>query len=391
MLLASPSRPLPFTPGQARSASQGSDIFADGKLLGTVPFQREGEVPLNAVIGSGNDGRLALDLSTLGLDSLITPNETFFIRTRYPDDPSVVAPRNIVVRGLVEAPLELPVDELASKAAPMGVHLLECAGNFQGAGFGLMSAAEWTGVPVTHVLKGAEILPRATRVLISGIDRFTGAGAGSLPATSWVFTFEEIEASGAFLATEMNGVPLTKDQGYPIRLVVPGWYACACIKWVDQIVLVDDTAPNTDLMSEYAGPTYQDAHGPLDYLFASSRGGGRFGPRLAKDFKPATVDLAAMPVRIEKWFVRGEIVYRVVGILWGGDRTIRKLSMRFHPELPYEPVQDFDHITNATWTLWSHVWRPPSAADYEIQLRIDEPGIMTRRLDDGFYVRTFAL
>ena len=133
---------------------------------------------------------------------------------------------------------------------PWATHLVECSGNHRNGHFGLISVAQWRGVPVSKVVAKLTIRPQATRVLISGLERYSQPRLDSLPQTSWIFSFEQLEATGAFFATGMNGSPLRKDHGYPIRLIVPGWYACTCIKWVDQIVLVDDTAAATHLMRD---------------------------------------------------------------------------------------------------------------------------------------------
>ena len=140
----------------------------------------------------------------------------------------------------------------------MGVHLMECAGNTRAFHFGLMSAATWTGMPISDVLKPISNQAAATtRVLVSGFDKYQATSATSQPGASWIFTLDELKASRAFLATQMNGAPLTKDHGAPVRLVVPGWYGCTCIKWVDEITLVSDDAPATSQMQEYAARTHQ--------------------------------------------------------------------------------------------------------------------------------------
>lgn len=166
--------------------------------------------------------------------------------------------------------------------------------------------------------------------------------------------------------------PLPRDHGFPVRLIVPRWYGCACIKWVNEIALVDDDAPATSQMKEYAARTHQDGV-----------------PQLAKDFRPVSIDLAATPIRIEKWLVQGRLVYRVVGIMWGGSKPARVLLIRFNPSEPFVP---FDvcppPVTTDTWTLWSYVWRPTSPGRYRIVLKAGDPSIPTHRLDVFFYTRT---
>lgn len=350
-----------------------ADPFAGGDLLGIVPFTGEGG-PLNAAFGSGLDGRLFTDLSTLAANEQVTPNERYYIRTRYPDLLNPNAPWKIVIDGLVKTPLSLTLERLAPKVKPsLGPYVMECSGNGRFAAFGMLSAARWSGVPIADVLAMVDVLPQATRVLMSGFDSYSQPQSGtSTPDANWIFTVAELEKAGAFLATEMNGVPLPVDHGFPIRLMVPNWYGCTCIKWVDAITLVDDGAAATSHMQEFASRTHQDGV-----------------PALARDYKPATIEQAAMPVRIEKWRVAGSIVYRVVGIMWGGDRVTDKLSIRFASGQPYARVDVCPkQSTNQTWTIWSHAWRPGKAGAYTIALAIDDPSVRARRLAAGFYERT---
>ncbi len=111
-------------------------------------------------------------------------------------------------------------------------------------------------------------LRKATRVLVSGFDDHSQPSRSSVAGASWIFTFEQLEAAGAFLATEMNGKPLSPDHGFPVRLVVPRWYGCACIKWVNEILLVDEEAPVTSQMREFAG------RGHAQLSAKNARGGG---------------------------------------------------------------------------------------------------------------------
>jgi DMSO/TMAO reductase YedYZ molybdopterin-dependent catalytic subunit len=344
--------------------------LAEGKRVGTVPFEEPGRLPVGEVSGEGLGGRLALDLSTLTPGSLVVPNDRFYIRTRAPANLGEQEPWRLALRGLVAGPAELSLEDLARDAGPMGAHLLECSGNTPRRGFGLISAAEWSGVPVGRVLEKARVRRGTTRVLISGYDEHPRPSRGSVAGASWVFTFEDLEKASAFLATEMNGEPLSPDHGAPVRLVVPGWYGCCCIKWVNEIALVDEDVPSTSQMREFANRIHQEGV-----------------PLLAREFRPATMDLAAMPVRVEKWLTQGRVSYRVVGILWGGEKPTDRLMIRFNPAEKFTPVDSYAHETTTTWTLWEHPWRPAAVGRYRIELKVDDPKIPTRRLDLGYYAR----
>jgi len=371
--------------------SRGSATAEGERLLGTVPFVGEGDFPLETTVGEGLGKRRALDLSTLPPGAALTSQDEFFIRTGCPDRLPATTSWKVRVHGLVEAPLEVPIGDLKREAVPVGTHLLECAGNSRAAHFGFMSAARWNGVPLMRLLERVPRRPRATRVLVSGFDEHSTLDPGSVPGASWIFGLDQVRESGAFLATEMNDAPLSPDHGYPLRLVVPGWYGCTAIKWVNEIALVDDDAPATDHMREYAGRTHQDVAGPRDRSLIQA-GRRPEGPPLARDFQPATLDPAGLPVRVERrGAADGKVSYRVIGILWGGRVPPRALRIRFNPDLGFMPVGEIGSGAAGTWTVWSHRFRPPAPGRYRIELAVKDPDVRTRRLDMGFYAREIEI
>lgn len=353
---------------------QHGDPFSGGKQLGTVDFLNEPPVPLEVPEGSELDGRQYTDLSTLEAADIVTPGEKFYIRTRA----SVLLPNSstwqVKLGGLVERPANLAIESLRKTAKPMGAHLMECAGNVRQARFGLLSVGSWAGIPVPEILDRVKAKSAATRILVSGFDRYARESRTSVPGASWIFTREQLEKAGAFLATEMNGKLLALDHGAPVRLVAPGWYGCTCIKWVDEITFAGDEAGSTSQMREYAGRT-----------------GQKGVPELARDFQPAVIEQAAMPVRVEKWIVAGQIRYRVVGIAWGGTQPVKVLQIRFNPEEDYVPVDNFHQVKNDPWTLWTHDWAPKAPGTYAIRLAVKEPATPARRLDSGYYVRSVEI
>lgn len=351
-----------------------SDLSATGTLLGVVPFVDQADAVVGVVEGAGLDGRLALDLGTLDVGTLITPNAEFFIRTALPDGLDPAQPWSITIGGLVETEIELSLAALAAMPQVSRVVLLECSGNGSSRAFGLISAAEWSGVLLSTILEQVAALPEATAVLIAGFDEHSQPSTHSTPGCSWVFRFDELVAAGAMLATHMNGAPLPPDHGAPVRLIIPGWYGCCNPKWVDTITLVDDSEPATSQMIEFATRTHQTA-----------------AHELAVDYAPGIMQQAAMPVRIEQWMQGGELVYEIIGIMWGGSQITDALAIRFNDGEPI-PVELCDPpTTNDTWTLWSYIWRPTEIGEFEITMVIEDPTIPTVRLDSGFYARQVVI
>jgi len=354
----------------AQLQNEPDNPFRGGKQLGILEFTGESKAPLDTIIGAGLDARLFSDLSELTPGQFVTPTERFYVRTTASELLDPVKPWMINVRGLVQETVHLSLEELHKSARPMGMHLMECSGNTRATRFGLLSVGDWSGVLISDLL-ATRMKTRTERVMVSGFDQYPMKSATSIPGADWVFTVEQLRASKAFLATEMNGQPLSKDHGAPVRLVVPGWYGCTCIKWVNAITFVDENFLAPSQMQEFAARTDQQGV-----------------PKLARDYRPAIIDQAAMPIRVEKWFVDGRIKYRVVGILWGGSRLVKALEIRFNPEEDYFRVDHFSQTTNDPWSSWSHAWTPKTVGTYMIRLRVTDPLVETKRLDSGHYVRS---
>jgi len=351
-------------------ADPNLDALRGGSKVGILSFADEGKVPVGQLLGDELDGRLFADLSLLTPENPITPTNDFYIRTRASKRLDTMKPWSIQLGGLIEKPATLRAVDVGKMARPMGLHLMECAGNSRSAHFGMLSVADWHGVPIQEILQDTKPTSPSARVLISGFDQYSSESRSSIPGASWIFTSEQLKTSGAFLATKMNGQPLTPDHGAPVRLLIPGWYGCACIKWVNEISLVPDDAPATSQMQEYASRTMQTGV-----------------PVLTKDYRPALIDLAAMPIRIEKWFVRGKIKFRVAGIQWGGSSPIEGLEIRFNAKENFVPIEDFQASANDQWRFWSHVWSPQSSGKYFIRLRPKSPKAIAQRLNSGYYER----
>lgn len=346
-----------------------------GELVRTLPLYGPGatDVPLGPLFGEGLDARRYTDLSTLSAERMITPTAEMFVRTAAPaglprggdDWPITLHDREGERRATISAA------ELVRESMPQGTHVIECAGNSNPQNFGLMSAVAWDGVPLTTVLARAARPVGATGVLISGRDHETSPSPQSLPGASWILSLDDLDRLGAFLAVRLNGEPLTADHGAPVRLVVPGWYGCSWIKWVDRLQWVGDDARPTTQMLEFAFRTHQDGI-----------------PEVARDYLAPEIDLAAMPVRVEQRRVAGHTEYRVVGIAWGGARPADQLVLRFGSRdegvrVPVCPPAE----RGRSWALWTCRWRPAEPGYYDLTLKAADKGVRTRRLDLSFYVR----
>jgi DMSO/TMAO reductase YedYZ molybdopterin-dependent catalytic subunit len=301
-----------------------------------------------------------------------------FVRTAGPRDASrrTLEDWTIGVGGRERPSATFAVRDLIKAAKPMGAHLIECAGNNDPQNFGLMSVAEWDGVPLDVPLDKTAARDKTDVVLVSGWDH-SGPSARSVPGASWVFPLATFAERGAFLATGMNGEPLPLDHGAPVRLVVPGWYGCSWIKWVNTIRFVRDEEPTTPQMQEFARRTHQDGT-----------------PERALDYAPPVIDLAATPIRVEKRRIDGRLEYRIVGIVWGGQSSAERarLMIRFNPSDSFKSFTVCPTpTTHRTWSLWEYRWRPTQPGSYSIVLQAASPDIRARRLDLSFYIRRVVI
>jgi hypothetical protein len=274
----------------------------------------------------------------------------------------------------MEKPIDISAEVLTKKAGPMGIHGMECSGNTRSAHFGMMSVAAWDGVSLQEILKTAKPKTSGVGVLVAGFDRYEEESMTSEPGAGWIFTPDQLFSSNALLATKMNGQPLRADHGAPVRWMVPGWYGCVCVKWVNQIEFVSEDAPATSQMREYAGRTMQTGT-----------------PSLAREYQPAMVDRAAMPTRIEKWLIGGKIRYRITGIEWGGLGPSQGMEIRFDPSQKFVPVENIPPSPGNRWRFWSYEWSPPRTGRFTICLRLNAANIKARRLNSGYYDRSLDI
>ncbi|CAA9549260.1 MAG: hypothetical protein AVDCRST_MAG33-749 [uncultured Thermomicrobiales bacterium] len=200
--------------------------------------------------GLGKDTRLIQQGSTTfetpaGLfDSLLTPNELFFIRSNGPVSVEIdPAAWRLTIGGLVDQPMELSLADLEAMSPRTMTAFLECSGNSRGRfgddpaevegtkwGNGAIGNAEWTGVPLADVLEMAGVQAGAVDVVCQGGD-FEEMQRG-LP-------LETAMNGDVMIVWQMNGTDIPQVNGGPVRLIVPGWGGIASTKWIVGLEVID--------------------------------------------------------------------------------------------------------------------------------------------------------
>ena len=184
---------------------------------------------------------------------IITPSSLHFERhhSGVPEiDPSQ---HTLTIHGLVDRPLVFSVAEIRRLPSISRIHFLECSGNSGGEWrggstesdvqriHGLTSCSEWTGVPVATLLRECGVRAGATWVLAEGAD--ASKHDRSIPMKKML--------DDALVVYGQNGEPLRPEQGYPLRLLLPGWEGNANVKWLRRLKVMDQPAMSREETSKY--------------------------------------------------------------------------------------------------------------------------------------------
>ena len=206
--------------------------LAQGETV--VPFT---DLPETINLTPGPERRL-LDIRTI--DGPFTPKDQFFTTQHYGHPVVDPAAFRLNVSGLVDRPASLSLDELRRMGGKELVAGFECSGNRRPLQ-GLSGNGRWTGVPLRAVLSQAGVKPEAREFVFFGADH----GEEEVEFRTQKFKVEQqfgrslsreqAMSPEPFLAYALNGEPLTRHQGSPLRLLVPGWYGVANVKWLAQI------------------------------------------------------------------------------------------------------------------------------------------------------------
>ena len=297
---------------------------------------------------------LNLESPLATLNSVLTPNEQFYIRNHFSIPKLEVRDWRLKVEGAVERPLTLTYDDLMKMPSRAQVALLECAGNCRGFltpkakgvqwELGAVSNAEWTGVPLAALLDRAGVSKAAVEVILEGADKGEinqePKSPGTIPFVRSL-PLKKARRPEALLAYRMNGKELSAPHGFPLRAVVAGWYGMASVKWLSRIVITDRP--------------FQGYFQTLDYSYFERRWGlPNLMPITEMDIKSEI----ARPARHE--IIPANSSYRIYGATWAGESEVTKVDVSLDGGETWTEARLLDKSIPYSWRRWEHEWRTPS-------------------------------
>ena len=297
---------------------------------------------------------LNLEVPFATLDSFITPTKSFYVRSHFPIPKIDRNKWRLRVEGEVERPFEINYGELIKLESEKIPVTLECAGNNRNFlepkvkgvqwGLGAVGNAEWTGVPLSVLLDRAGVKSTAREIILEGADRGKLEDPKSPPGEmNFARSIPMKKASDVLLAYKMNDVDLPAENGFPVRAIVPGWYAVASIKWLKRIIVTDKP--------------FNGYYQTLDYSYWRREG------ELAE-----LVPLREMQIKAE--IARpseGETVpansnARVRGTAWTGDGEIMKVEISSDDGATWNEAKLLGESKPNSWRLWEFNWKTPARA-----------------------------
>ena len=322
------------SPSDKHRARQG---LIAASSLGMIIRERE---PLNLEMPFGS------------LDGFITPVDHFFVRSHFPIPQIDVKSWHLSIEGAVKTPLKLTWDELMAMESHTTPVTLECAGNgrafltpqVSGAQWerGAVSNAEWTGIPLSTILRMAGATASAREVILEGADegeiKESPRPAGKIRyARSMPL---QKATDDVLLVFKMNGENLTPAHGFPVRAIVPGWYGMASVKWLSRIIVSDKP--------------FNGYFQTIDYAYWE-RGPG--GPTLVPISEMQVKAQIARPGFAEA--LRGGETYRICGAAWTSEAEITNVDVSVDGGATWQQATLLGEAVRNAWQMWEYDWQVP--------------------------------
>ena len=290
---------------------------------------------------------------TREISEFVTDNEEFYLVQHYGQPEVDNDAWRLRVTGMVDDELEFSLSDLMNGNTVEQQVGFECGGNSQRLFHGLIGNANWRGVSLRDILQRAGIQDGAKEVVFFGADVATEEIRGREVDKAFARSLSIPDAMREenMLAFEMNGEPLPHYHGKPLRLIVPGWYGVANVKWLTQIHV-----QNTRYMGRFMG---------RDYVTLKKENLG--GLERWVENSVTTMNLKSSIVRVTEMGGR----YSIQGFVLNDGTPLRSVEIKIDNG-PWQTAELNPNNTQYSWKLFSLDWTNPTPGDHTLVSRVTD-------------------
>jgi sulfite dehydrogenase len=296
-----------------------------------------------------------------------TPNNAFFVRWHFAGIPTEVraAEWRLEVTGSVNRPLQLSLDDLRRRFEVVSLAAVnQCSGNSRGLfdprvpggqwRNGAMGNARWTGVRLRDILDRAGVAARSVEVAFRGLDQ---PPLSASPAFEKSLALDHARDGEVMLAYEMNGQPLPLLNGFPVRLIVPGWYATYWVKSMSLITVRDTPLRSFWMETAYRIPNNPDAIEQPEHLAKDTIPINRFAVHsIFVSPEPGESVAAGKPREVQ-------------GLATDDGAGIQRVEFSSDGGRSWSDAALDPELGRYAWRRWRLTWRPPAPGVYRCMVR----------------------
>jgi len=286
----------------------------------------------------------------------IVSNRLFYRRSHFPYPRFASSFYSLPIEGLVHHPNVFSLQQIYSLPSKTIKVVLECSGNKRELfnpkvygeqwGKGAISQGIWKGVPLRSLLAYTGLLETAKEIVFEGHDYGERTDSNQSHSFSRSLPIEKALDPDTIIAYEYNNQPIPFKHGFPLRLIVPGWYAMASVKWVKRIIVID---------KEFKGPFQA-----VDYVYYPNKEND------SGKFPVTTINVnSTIKYPLNRKILHSG-TYEIDGIAWTGNGHITKVEISFDGGQTWDPCQRTSSSVKNAWVCWKYKWEAHKKGEYTI-------------------------
>ena len=356
----------------AQEAPPPDPTAVPGRIVSELGGRAPGEQPRRLIRAEALSSSSRTPLQDLY--GIVTPSDLHFER-HHAGVPTIDPSRHeLLIHGMVDRPLVLSLADIRRYPSVSRICFIECSGN--GGGVfnpdrmpedrspqqidGLLSTSEWTGVPLATLLHEVGVQEGASWILAEGSD--AAVMSRSVPL--------EKAMDDALVAYGQNGEAIRPEQGYPVRLVLPGWEGNAQVKWLRRIEVTDRPTMTRDETSRYTDPLKDGTARQFSFVMDAK----------------SVITFPAYPYRLPEagW-------WEITGLAWSGRGRIARVDVSTDRGRTWSEAELQEPILSKATTRFRHLWNWDGRETVILSRAVDETGYVQptlQQLIDARGVRT---